>query len=445
MIFSYSPHTVFMLKQQVIPFLLIFLFVSSCSPDTEMATYTVSQGDFVHALLVEGAVEPVLTTTLTSPRFCDGVVQFLVEDGIYIEKDEIVCIIEFQDLQNRYDQFVIGLETAEATLNKTKADLNMQYALLEAQVKTNEADTKIAQMDSLQLAFVSPNQRMIKELEIEKASIEKERYEKKLQALKFIQQSEIRRWELEINRFKNHVQMVKDQLEALTIKAPRSGLVIRANSRLTGKKYQVGDPIWSVMPVAIMPEFKQMKIKIMASETDYKSISVNDSVFYTFDAMPGNSGSGKILNKSPVGQPYKEGGKVKFFEIEASIDSVLIMPEPGFTANCRIILKKDENVVTVPQIAIFDEDSIKVIFVQRKKGYERRQVLTGLSSIRESIITAGLANGEIIALSKPKAQLVKKQIALPDSLVKKPETNVDVQKPDTVLNKNEVPVSRNIN
>jgi multidrug efflux pump subunit AcrA (membrane-fusion protein) len=407
---------------------LSLFLILSCSPDTEIATYTVSQGDFVNALLVEGAVEPVLSTTLSSPRNCDGVVQFLVEDGINVEEGDVVCIIEYQELQNRYDQVTLSLENAEVGLNKTKADLNMQFALLEAQVKTNEADTRIAQMDSLQLAFVSPSQKKIKELELESAAIQKKRYEKKLTALKFIQQSEIRKLDMEMQRFRIQVQSIKEQLDALTIKAPRSGLAIRANSRLTGKKYQVGDPVWSNMPLVIMPEFKQMKIKIMASESDYKNISVKDSVFYTFDAMPGNAGTGKILKKAPVGQPYKEGGKVKFFEIEASIDSVLAMPEPGFTANCRIILKQDRNVVSAPQIAIFEEDSMKVVFVQRKKGFERRQVLTGLSSIRESVVTAGLEDGEIIALSKPKPSLVKEHIALPDSLTRKPETPADTLK-----------------
>ena len=434
-----------MLKQTAIHFLMFSLLVCSCSMDTNVATYTVSQGDFTNVLLVEGAVEPVLTTTLASPRNCDGVVQYLVEDGVYVEKDDVVCIIEFQELQNQYDQITIGLENAEAGRNKTIADLNMQYALLEAQVKTNEADTKIAQMDSLQLAFVSPNQKLIKELELEKANIEKARYEKKMKALKIIQQSEVRRWELEIQRLRMRVQSVKDMLDALTLKAPRSGLAIRANSRLTRKKYQVGDPVWGNMPLVIMPEFKQMKVIIMASETDYKNISVNDSVSYTFDAMPGNAGTGKILKKAPVGQPYKQGGKVKFFEIEASIDSVLTMPEPGFTANCRIILKQSRNVLSVPQIAVFEEDSMKVVFVQQKRGYERRQVLTGLSSPKESIITAGLAEGEIIALSKPKHSLIKQQIALPDSLTNKPETPADIPKPDAVQGNNEIPLLRNRN
>jgi len=416
-----------MLKPQTIP-VFFLLMVFSCSSDTNIAIYTVSQSDFINALLLEGTVEPVLSTTLASPRNCDGVVQFLVEDGTYVEKDEVVCIIEYQELQNYYDQQMISLENAEATLNKTIADLNMQYALLEAQVKTNEADTKIAQMDSLQLAFVSPKQQLIKELELEKANIEKDRYEKKLKALKIIQQSEIKKGELEIQRFKMQVQNFKDMLDALTIKAPRSGMAIRANSRLTGKKYQVGDPVWSVMPLVIIPDFKQMKVQIMASETDYKNISINDSVHYAFDAMPGNAGTGKILKKAPVGQPYKKDGKVKFFEIEASIDSVLVMPEPGFTANCRIILKQSKNVVSVPQIAIFEEDSMKVVFVQRKKGYERRQVLTGLSSLKESVVTAGLEDGEIIALSKPKPSLIKELIALPDSLTKKTDIQADTLK-----------------
>ena len=418
-----------MFKQSIISVLILSLQVFSCSQDTQIATYTVLQGDFTNALLVEGAVEPVFSTTLSSPRPCDGVIQYLVEDGVYVEKDEVVCIIEFQQLQNEYDQVIVSLENAETGLNKIRADLNMQFALLEAQVKTNEADTKISQMDSLQLAFVSPTQRMIKELELEKAGIQKERYEKKLAALKVIQQSEVRGLEIEIQRFRMRVQITKEQLDAMTIKAPRSGLIIRSNSPFTGKKLQVGDPVWSNFPLAIMPEFKQMKVKIMASETDYKNISIKDSVHYTFDAMPGNTGTGRILKKAPIGQPYKQGGKVKFFEIEASIDSVLTMPEPGFTANCRIILKQSRNVLSVPQIAIFEEDSMKVVFVQRKRGYERRQVLTDLSSLKESVVTAGLAGGEMIALSKPKHSLIKEQITLPDSLTKKTKTPTDVPKP----------------
>ena len=422
-----------MFNRNIIPVFIILLFQTfSCSQDTQVATYTTSNGIFTNSLLIEGMVDPVLSTTLTTPRNCDGTIAFLVEDGEIVEEGQVVCIVEYQELQNQYDQIVISLENAEAGLNKTKADLNMQFALLEAQVRTNEADTKIAQMDSLQIAYMSPNQRLVKQLELEKASIEKERYEKKLEALKGIQHSEVRKLELEIQRFSQRVSNMKDQLDALTIKAPRSGMVIRSMNRLLGGgvKLQVGDPVWSNFPVAIMPDFKKMKVMISAPEPDFKNISVNDSVSFTFDAMPDNTGTGKILKKAPVGQPYKRGSTVKFFEIEASIDSVLTLPEPGFTANCHIIMKQVENVLSVPQIAIFDEDSIKVVFVLQKKGFDRRQVQTSISSPREMVITAGLTAGETIALSKPKATLVKTRTALPDSLNQKQEAPVDVPIPN---------------
>ena len=411
-----------MLIKSKFSILIVFVFsVFSCEQNTEIATYTVTYSDFSNYMMIEGFVEPVNSASILLPP-CDGTIQFLVEDGVYVEEGQVVCIIEWQELQNYYDQMLMSLETAEVGLIKTKADLNMQLAILEAQVRTNDADTRLAQLDSQQIAFISLNQRRIKELELEKASIEKARYEKKYEALQVIQQSEIKRLELEIARFKLNLARYKEQFDALTLKAPTSGLFLRGINPLTGTKLTVGDPVWSRFTVATIPQFDQMKVMIMAPEADFKNISINDTVYYTFDAMPGNTGKGRILKKAPVGQPYKSGSTVKFFEIEASIDSVLTMPEPGFTANCRIILKQENNVLAVPQIAIFDEDSIKVVFVQRKRGFEKRQVLTGTSSIKESVVTAGLAEGDVVTLSKPKLSSVKGLITLPDSLTQNSET-----------------------
>ena len=311
--------------------------MASCSSDTNISSFTVSSGDFTNSLTVEGVVEAVLSSTLVTPDIYDGKIQYIAEDGESVEEGQVVCIIENMELQSQYDQIMIQLENAEAGLNKTKADLNMQFALLEAQVRTNEADTKIAQMDSLQIAYMSLNQRVIKELELEKASIEKARYEKKLEALKVIQQSEIKKIELEIQRFNIRVSAIKAQLDALTLKAPKSGMVIRAINPLTGKKLQVGDPVWANFPLVTLPDFSQMAIKIAVPEATFRNININDSVSYTFDAMPDNTGSGKILKKTPVGQPIKRGSTVKIFEIEASIDNVLTMPDPGFTDRKSVV------------------------------------------------------------------------------------------------------------
>ncbi|MDR2586522.1 MAG: hypothetical protein LBC84_09980 [Prevotellaceae bacterium] len=398
---------------------LLPLMLSSCGHEENISTYTAVIGNFTHSLLIEGIAEPVRSTLIASPRGMEGVVTFLVEDGIMVEEGQVVCIIESQDLQNTYDQLLISLENAQAGLNKTKADLNMQFALLEAQVRTNEADTKISLMDSLQLAFLSENQRLIKELELERTAIEKVRFEKKLEALKVIQQSEIKKLELEIQRYVIRLESLQIQIGALTLKAPSPGMVVIASNPLTEKKVKVGDPVWSNFPIANLPQFQEMKVKILAPEADFKMINVNDSVCYTFDAMPGVTGTGKILKKAPMGQPYKRGGTVKFFEIEASLQEVESLPEPGFTVNCCIIIKHIENVISIPQIALFDEDSVKVVYVQNRNRFEKRQVLLDISSQKEAIVTAGLNEGDVITLSKPKPSLIKSRKTLPDSLFNK--------------------------
>jgi multidrug efflux pump subunit AcrA (membrane-fusion protein) len=417
------------IKYQFIIFSVLLLALASCGSnnDDNISTYTVSQKDFENILTIEGVIEPVRSTTLSCPRYIDGMVQYIIEDGTYVEEGQVVCIIEVKAMETEYEQLLINLENAEANLNTAKATMAMEYALLEAQVRNNDADTQIAQLDSLQLEYSPETQKKIKELELTKATIEREKIEKKLKSLTIIQQSETRRLDLELERFRNRVKSVKDRLDELTLKAPKKGLATRTIYHMTGQKLQVGDNVWGNMPLIIIPEMDEMKVKIKAPESDFKYISIGDSVKYTFDAMPDNMAWGKIKQKAPVGQPIKRDSKVKFFDIEATIDSMIKLPEPGFTVNCNIILKQVRDTISVPRVAVFEQDSIRVVYVKKKGGFEARQVLTGISSSKEIIISAGLNKEEIISLTKPSVSsiddeivfLPKEETALPtDSLSK---------------------------
>lgn len=408
------------LKKAKITVILTLLFCfSSCNlKDKEnISTYAISNTDFEHSILIEGIVEPIRFTSLVCPRNVDGIVTFLIENGTYVNEGEVVCIIEDNNQQNNYDNLKNSLETAIAELNKVNADLKLQYALLEAQVQNNEVDTEIADLDSLQLLFATPTQRRIKELELERAYVEKAKFEQKLKALDIINQSEVKKLEINIQQLTNRLQSAEKILEELTIRAPKKGLAIVADSRMTGEKLKVGDNVWNNMPVVTIPEMSEMKVKMSVNETDFRQINENDSVAFTFDAMPGNSGYGRIIKKLPVGQPYKRDSKVKFFEVEASLDSVLQLPEPGFTANSRIITNYINDTIVVPQVAIYDVDSMKVVYARNNKKYEVRQIMTGASSMKESVVTSGLKQGDVISLIKPSASHIRGTKLLTDSIL----------------------------
>lgn len=393
-------------------YILFLVLLSACGSGTnEMtSTYRVQKADFVDAVSVDGYAEPVRSITVSCPMGIDGTVLWIINDGDLVEAGDEICVLEDNNLASEYEESMIALENAEANINKVRANHQMQIAILEAQQQTNNAESLIASLDSLQLKYSSVNQRKIRELELQRSAIDKARFEKKFRATRQIQQSEIRGLEMQMQRERMRVETSRQRLDALSIKAPQAGMIVIGRSPFSGKKIAPGDNIWQGRPICTMPEITEMKVLIMASEGNYKRIQLGDTVEYSFDAMQGMAAFGKIIKKAPVGQPVSRDSKVKFFEIEASVDSFSQIPDPGFSATCRIILKRVKDTLLVPQIAIFDADSTKVVYVKQKNGFEQREVKTGLSSTKETIITGGLKINEYIALTPPpKKHIINRQ------------------------------------
>ena len=396
---------------------MLLLIVACSNEHSEISTYTVIRKNFESTIIIDGYAEPVQSASVTCPRAgSGGTVAFLIEDGTWVNEGDILCTIENKSMETRYDEMLTNLENAEAGIEKTKAELSLQYTMLEADAKNNEAETQIAHLDSTRLQYYSPNQKHVRELELQIVGITRRKIEMKLASLTIIQKSEIKKLELEIQRLINNVESVKKDLDALVLRSAKKGLAIRGTNPMTDNKMAVGDVVYNGMPLVNIPEMDKMKMKIFASERDYRYINVNDSVYYTFDALEDNVAWGKILNKMPVGKEVKEGSKVKYFEIDASVDSTLVIPDPGFTATCYIMLKQVKDTLIIPQIAIFEQDSMKVVYVENKKGYEMRQVLIGESSPKDAVVTNGLYLDERIALSLPKDSQIKSRTILSDSI-----------------------------
>jgi HlyD family secretion protein len=403
----------------LMPVALLFLVACNQNDINKDLLVSAAPSDFEDVLLIEGVAESVRSTVISCPEDIEAEIVFLVDNGTWVDSGQVVCQLESKDMSSNYESLLLSLEGFEAALVKSRANMEMEYALMEAQVKSLDAQTAIANLDSLQLAYVSPKERRLKELEMERATIERNKLNKKLKALETINQSQLRKQELQIQRWTNRVQSAKDKLDELTLKANQSGLAVWSDSWLTGEKIKIGDQAWSGMPLIMIPDLKHMKVKMEATETQFKQLNMNDSIEFTFDAMPGKKAWGRITSMTPIGRPISRTSKVKVFDIEASIDSATTLPEPGLSVDCRIFLKRVPNVIVLPQLALFDVDSLKVVYVKKGKHYEQRQVITGTTSPKLAVIVAGLTGKEDVSLIKPPSNRVKHLVRRPDSLVKK--------------------------
>ncbi len=395
--------------------LILSTFISCKSGNTDnIPVFTVQTTHFEDILEVSGLVEPVEVTTFAVPPWVDGKIIYLIKDGTRVEAGDTICLLEDKGREQNYEEQKAQLELLTAELEKTKIDLATNYSLLEAQVHNNEAEMQITNLDSANFRFLTPNQLRIKKLEIRQASIVRKQLKNKLKSLAVINQSAIRQIELQKMQLVNRVERTAGELSTLTILASQSGIATRAISPMTRRKMEEGAAVWEGLPLALIPKMDKMKVKINAPEGDFKQISVNDSVTFSFDALPGVTAWGRVLSKSPVGQPVRDNSKVKYFEIQASVEKSDIPLPPDVSAKCRIYLEQIPDTLVIPQVAISEIDSMQVVFVRKGSRFEKRQIKTGTSSSKYAVVTAGLKPKEVIALSKPQGQWIQGEKLLPE-------------------------------
>lgn len=382
----------------------IGLTLTACSPNgsSTSATYEIKRCDYEDILIIEGYTESVNSVNINCPPDVDGTIISIVETGTYVKQGEVVCVIEDVNIADNYERLMLDLESAYAELEKLKASQQLETALLEAQVKNNDAEALLADFDSLQMLYMSPAERRTKELQLERAAIERARLMKKVDASKVMQEIDVMRIEKNIERIKRNMDDEQKKLESLSIRAPRDGIAIRAKRwPWSSATWTIGDNVWNGRTIITLPDFDEMKVIFHAKETEYKRLQIGDSIMYTFDAMPQNRAWGHITKMASIGQTRTEGSQVKTFEIEATIDSLLSPVEPGLSARCHIYLRHIPDTIVVPTISIFDKDSLKVVYVQKGRKHEERIVTLGLSSPKTTIVSEGLKEGETISLIKP--------------------------------------------
>ena len=384
--------------------LVIAMCLCACAPDKDpvLPLYTIERVDYEDVLHIEGYTEPVNAVNINCPPEISGTIVSLVETGTVVKRGDVVCVLENADIENNVERWVLDLESTLAEMDKLKATQLLEYALLEAQVQNNEAEAQLADCDSLQMLYMSPTERRIRELQLERAYIEREKLLKRLEVTKVVQQTDVMRLNKRIEWVKRQLDKERKKRASLTLRASSDGIVVRGRRwPWSQETWNIGDHVWNGRTLVTIPDISRMKVLIYAQETEYKRLHEGDSVSYIFDAMPDNRAWGRITKLSPVGQTRTEGSAVKTFEIEASVESMLLPIDPGMSVQCCVYLRHVPDTIVVPTISIFDKDSLKVVYVEREGRYEERPVALGEGSPRNTIVISGLNPGEKIALIKP--------------------------------------------
>ena len=74
---------------------------------------------------------------------------------------------------------------------------------------------------------------------------------------------------------------------------------------------------------------------------------------------------------------------------------------PGLTVSCRIVINEIPDVLFIPLEALFNEQGVDYVYLKSGSRFKRRNIKTSAINTDYAIVSEGLNENDLIALSNP--------------------------------------------
>lgn len=291
-----------------------------------------------------------------------------------------------QELHKQLEVAQYNRDTAQAMLNDTRSlyrrgfvtSLEVEASAYTVEQAQLELDVKKTEIDVLE--------RLTKAMRLETLNGQITATEARLAGRQAGVELEESRLNLAIQEFEN-----------CTIRAPRSGLVIYPSAAdwKNTPDITVGASVHNNQVLLLMPDLSRMQVKIGIHESIVGQVQPGMPVEVslatgTLDA----SVSSVAAVASPAG--WWNGNAVRY-------DTFITLPgdaglKPGMTADVRVVLKRHEDVLTVPIDAVVHTPDGYFCWVSTANTTERRRVKPGDASDQFIVIKEGLSEGDAVVV-----------------------------------------------
>lgn len=361
---------------------------------------TVTRGDLVREVAVEGSVVAAFRPTLTSPA--RGVARVEVQAGQVVARDQVLVRVESPEVESRLLQERSALLSAKSDLERQRIAARQDrlqrqqgIALLGVQLEAakramNRAD-RTRQMGILNEVDY---ERAQDEVKLAQLRFESAKQEAALagETLSF----EVRNRESQVEQQRLVVAELERQVQALGVKAPFAGLVSRV-------AVADRDSVTEGQPLVGVVDLSRLEVEVWVPESYAPDIKPATPAVLTID---GRAWQGEVTSLSPEVQGSRVRGVVGFSG----------ETPPGLKQNQRVaaklVLETRRNVLKVQRGPFLEALGERQAYVVEDSIAELRPIEVGSVSITEIEIAGGLDEGDQIVLSDPSAFEGAKRVSL---------------------------------
>jgi membrane fusion protein, macrolide-specific efflux system len=200
----------------------------------------------------------------------------------------------------------------------------------------------------------------------------------------------------------------KDRLRYTSIEAPIAGTVTQRNINPGEAVVPGATSTFEGKPLLVIADLSTLLVKIDLNQIDVARVRNGQNADITVDALPGKKYTAHVTKVAPAAVTSTHGTQGSdVFPVEAELDAAQDLTDikPGMTADVRIVVATQKNVLLLPiEAVVTAKDKSQVTLVQSAADPPttvQRDVTIGARNDRDVEIKGGVAANDEILINPP--------------------------------------------
>ena len=354
----------------------------------------VHRGSFRQRALLTGELAAERGEALTVPRTNAFQLQirWMAEDGARVKAGDPVVSFDNSQFAADLEEKRLSVANAGSELERAAAESKTSAAEKEFNVQKARSELEKARIAAaLPKDLLSLREYQERQLALKRAESELAKAQEELASQKKGNRADLQIHGISLDKSRREIRDTEEAIEALTVHAPRDGMVLVGKHPWEGRKFQVGDTVWIGMTVATLPDLSSMIVQANLSDVDDGRIAPGLAVLCTLDAYPSVTYRGRVMDISPVARESQRSPLLRHFPVRISLEkSDARRMRPGMSVRVEVLGQEMKDALLVPRTALDLSGAKPRVLLAGGGGAEVR---LGPCGANECVVESGVEDG----------------------------------------------------
>ncbi len=365
---------------------------------------TVTRGNVNTQLRLNGVTTARDFANITAPRLRGRGMERgmnilkLAPAGSFIKQGDLVAELDAQTLKDRIDDELDNVHQKENDVKKLKVQQELDMETLRQTLRVSKSELDKAQLDFRTSEVRTPVDQELLKLMVDEAEARYKQLSLDVAQKEISQRADLRIKEIELEIAKRDVERYTRDLNRFVILAPMSGMVVMQTINRPGgdqQQIQEGDTVNPGQPFMKIVDVSSMQVEGTINQAESSHFRIGQLATVGLDAFPGATFRARVHS---IGALATQPGRQQYYIRNVPIRVQMLQFDqrviPDLTASADVALETEEDVLVVPASALTLEGTTEYVYVRGPKGFERRAVKTGLNNGTHVAILDGLQEGD---------------------------------------------------